>query len=248
MPAARKVTWAELRVGLVVLAGLGVFTFAASLGRNLFTAQTRYVTYLPDVAGLQIALVIRLEPRRVDLLNLVTEHVDLPSPFPLAFCQHAQLTEQDRASVDSLGDLSAKRGQRGPTERVEQLEVDGRPKQPLALMLPGDFHDQVPEFAQHADGGRAAVDPRAGATLRGDLAGYDELIGVESRLPQPPARRPISVDVEARLDARAARARPDEVARHSRAERRRQSVNDHGLAGAGLPGQDVETRAEFQGG
>src|SRR3990172_7081284 len=50
MPAARKVTWAELRVGLVVLAVLGVFTFAASLGRNLFTAQTRYVTYLPDVS------------------------------------------------------------------------------------------------------------------------------------------------------------------------------------------------------
>ena len=63
MPAARKVTWAELRVGLVVLAGLavlGVFTFAASLGRNLFTAQTRYVTYLPDVAGLQPGSPVRL--------------------------------------------------------------------------------------------------------------------------------------------------------------------------------------------
>jgi phospholipid/cholesterol/gamma-HCH transport system substrate-binding protein len=63
MPAARKVTWAELRVGLVVLAALavlGAFTFAASLGRNLFTSQTRYVTYLPDVAGLQPGAPVRL--------------------------------------------------------------------------------------------------------------------------------------------------------------------------------------------
>lgn len=63
MPASRTVTWAELRVGLMVLASLavfGVFVFAAAQGRELFASKTRYLTYLPDVAGLQPGSPVRL--------------------------------------------------------------------------------------------------------------------------------------------------------------------------------------------
>lgn len=63
MPASRSVTWAELRVGLLVLAALvilGVFVFAASGGGRWFAFRTEYVTYLPDVAGLQVGSPVRL--------------------------------------------------------------------------------------------------------------------------------------------------------------------------------------------
>lgn len=63
MPASGKVTWAELRVGILVIAALcvlGVFAFAASQGGRLFADKTRYVTYLPDVAGLQPGSPVRL--------------------------------------------------------------------------------------------------------------------------------------------------------------------------------------------
>jgi len=63
MPASRSVTWAELRVGLLVVAALvilGVFVFAATAGGRWFAPRTEYVTYLPDVAGLQVGSPVRL--------------------------------------------------------------------------------------------------------------------------------------------------------------------------------------------
>lgn len=63
MRAQQTVTWAELRVGLMVLTALfvlGVFVFAAAQGQELFVSKNRYVTYLPDVAGLQAGSPVRL--------------------------------------------------------------------------------------------------------------------------------------------------------------------------------------------
>lgn len=63
MRGPQGLRWAELRVGLTVLASLAVFSvfvFAASQGRELFVSKSRYVTYLPDVAGLQTGSPVRL--------------------------------------------------------------------------------------------------------------------------------------------------------------------------------------------
>lgn len=63
MPCSRQTTWAELRVGLLVLVALailGTFVFSASQFERLFTPRTAYVTYLPDVAGLQAGSPVRL--------------------------------------------------------------------------------------------------------------------------------------------------------------------------------------------
>lgn len=62
---ARKgqVTWAELRVGLFVvftLTLLGAFTFYVTGGGALFSAQSSYVTYLPNVSGLKSGAPVRL--------------------------------------------------------------------------------------------------------------------------------------------------------------------------------------------
>ena len=63
MRAQQTVSWAELRVGVLVLASLAVistFVFAAGQGREFFVSKNRYVTYLPDVAGLQAGAPVRL--------------------------------------------------------------------------------------------------------------------------------------------------------------------------------------------
>jgi len=63
MRAQRTVTWVELRVGLMVLTSLvvfSVFVFAASQGREFFVSKNHYATYLPDVAGLQAGSPVRL--------------------------------------------------------------------------------------------------------------------------------------------------------------------------------------------
>lgn len=89
MPASRKITWAELRVGLLVLAALavlGVFVFAASQGRRLWATQTHYVTYLPDVAGLQPGSPVRLVGFAVGSV----ESVGL-SPFRQDPSRHAEV-------------------------------------------------------------------------------------------------------------------------------------------------------------
>lgn len=63
MRASQSIAWAELRVGLLVvsaLAVLGIFIFAASEMGRWFTPRAHYVTYLPDVAGLQVGSPVRL--------------------------------------------------------------------------------------------------------------------------------------------------------------------------------------------
>jgi phospholipid/cholesterol/gamma-HCH transport system substrate-binding protein len=47
-------------MALATLAVLGVFVFAATQGGELFVSKNHYVTYLPDVAGLQAGSPVRL--------------------------------------------------------------------------------------------------------------------------------------------------------------------------------------------
>jgi len=63
MPASKAVTWAELRVGLLVVAAilvLGFFIIYATSGRPWFASEVHYVTYLPDVGGFQRGSPVRL--------------------------------------------------------------------------------------------------------------------------------------------------------------------------------------------
>jgi phospholipid/cholesterol/gamma-HCH transport system substrate-binding protein len=63
MHTSRQVKWVELRVGLFVLMALGmmsVFVFYLTQAGQFFTRETRYVTYLPDAAGLENGAPVRL--------------------------------------------------------------------------------------------------------------------------------------------------------------------------------------------
>jgi len=63
MRNAKQVSWSELRVGLFVLMALGmasVFVFYMTQAGQFFARETRYVTYLPDAAGLERGAPVRL--------------------------------------------------------------------------------------------------------------------------------------------------------------------------------------------
>ncbi len=63
MRASKEVSWGELRVGLFVIMALGmasVFVFYLTQAGAFFTREVRYVTYLPDAAGLEKGAPVRL--------------------------------------------------------------------------------------------------------------------------------------------------------------------------------------------
>lgn len=81
MPARKAVTWAELRVGVLVLATialLAVFVFYATGGGRILASQTDYRTYLPDVAGLKPGAPVRLAGLEVGTV----QQVRLTAEFP----------------------------------------------------------------------------------------------------------------------------------------------------------------------
>lgn len=104
MRTPRPVTWAELRVGLMVLAAvivLGAFLFYASSGQRLFARETHYVTYLPDVAGLQSGSPVRLAGVTVGAVEAVSlsEYADDPKRHAAVqirvYSEHAEKIRTD---------------------------------------------------------------------------------------------------------------------------------------------------------
>ena len=83
---------------------------------------------------------------------------------------------------------------------------------------------------QGAGRGQRAVDERAAAALRGDLAPHQQLF---------PAA------LEDRFDGRGVFAGADEVAGRAPAEQQADRLDENGLAGAGFAGQDVQAGVEL---
>jgi phospholipid/cholesterol/gamma-HCH transport system substrate-binding protein len=77
MPARKAVTWAELRVGLLVLITLAIvatFVFYVTGEGVLFANQISYITYLPDVAGLKPGAPVRLAGFEVGVVESIGLH------------------------------------------------------------------------------------------------------------------------------------------------------------------------------
>ncbi|MEX2261825.1 MAG: MlaD family protein [Bryobacteraceae bacterium] len=63
MPAAKKVSWAQLRVGVMALAAMvivGVLIFLLTGGGNIFSSSATLRTYLPDSSGMGQGAPVRL--------------------------------------------------------------------------------------------------------------------------------------------------------------------------------------------
>ena len=117
-------------------------------------------------------------------------------------------------------------------ESVEQVEVRVGIEQGLVLVLAVKVDEAGGQVAQRGGRREGAVDERAAAALRGDLAADEQFV----------ARRLV---LEDRLERGAVLARPDEVGRGAAAEEQADRLDEDRLAGAGFAGQDVEARAEL---
>ena len=114
-----------------------------------------------------------------------------------------------------------------PAERVEQVALPALVEQPLLVVLAVDL-DERPDLLGEAGGGHRRVVEAGGRAAAGrDLADRDERLGQA---------------VEQRLDPGGLGAVADQRRVRARAERQPQRIDEQALAGAGLAGDDVETR------
>ena len=103
-----------------------------------------------------------------------------------------------------------------------------RIEQRLVLVLAVELDEAAGQLLERAGGRERAVDERAAAPLRGDLAADEQLLAAA---------------LEDGLDGGGVLAGADEVARGAAAEQQSDGLDENRLAGAGLAGQDVEARA-----
>ncbi len=106
-----------------------------------------------------------------------------------------------------------------------------RIEQRLMLVLAVQLDQARGQILERAGGRERAVDERAAAALRGDLAPDEQFVAV--RLSK------IASTVGDLF------AGPDEVAGGAAAEQQADGLDEDRLAGAGLAGQDVEARLEL---
>jgi phospholipid/cholesterol/gamma-HCH transport system substrate-binding protein len=73
MAQRKQLTWTELRVGLLVLTGLGILvvTILYVTGAELLTAKYRLRTFLPEVEGLKVGAPVRLDGVQVGNVDLI---------------------------------------------------------------------------------------------------------------------------------------------------------------------------------
>ena len=117
-------------------------------------------------------------------------------------------------------------------ERVQEIPLDRRSREPELLALPVDGDEVGPALGEPGQGNGLAVQPCRGAT-RLDLSDEGQLvIGARS--------------AEHGLDPRALRSFPDHPGGDAAAGRREERVDEHRLSGAGLAGEHREARAEFE--
>src|SRR5690349_1549537 len=108
--------------------------------------------------------------------------------------------------------------------------MDARVEKRLVLVLAVEFDKSLRKIPQRAGGRERTVDERAAASLGSDLA-TDHHLGVAV--------------LEDRLDGGDRLARADEVSRRAAAEEQAHRLDEHGLAGARLAGQDVQPLVEL---
>ena len=133
-------------------------------------------------------------------------------------------------------------------EGVEDVALRVGVEQRLGLVLAVEVHQERAELAEDRRGGRAAVDPGARAALGRDLAAHDDarVLDVEAeRFDLAPGAAVEAL--EGAFDDRLGGAGTNAAARGPLAEEKSERVDEHGLAGAGLTGEDVEAGAEVEG-
>src|SRR2546427_10418203 len=110
----------------------------------------------------------------------------------------------------------------------------------LFRSLAVQVHEQGAELGQDAHSGGAAVDPGAGAAFRRDLALQDEAPVLRLHAEVGEGRHAF----KRAFDHGLWRAGAHDIGRGALAEQQGEGVDEHGLAGAGLAGEDVQAGDE----
>src|SRR2546425_838737 len=194
----------------------------------------------------QPLLLARAQPRGVQLGHLEAQEVlALRAVAPGAA---AALEVLPRLAVlgEERGEALAQR--LGVGEPVQQVELARGLEQALVLVLAVDLDERVPEALEQADRHRRVVDERAVAAAARELATHHDLalLHRESRLVER-GRHAAVGHGEHRFHGGALGVGADHVGRGAAAARQEEGVDQDGLAGAGLAGEDVEAGGEGDG-
>ena len=131
---------------------------------------------------------------------------------------------------------------------IENVALGVCVQQRLGLVLAMEIHQHRTQIGENTYGGGAAVDPGTRAAFGGDLTPDDHaaLIGIESQLLQLRERSGREL-LEHTLDDAACRAGANLRRIGALAQQEGECIHQHGLAGPGFAGEDIEAWTERQG-
>ena len=128
---------------------------------------------------------------------------------------------------------------------VQHVQVPSGVEQAAPIRLALDLDQHAADAREQGDARRRVVDERAAAPVGADDAAHQELaVMVEVVLGQQRADRIGLPDIEGGGDAGALAAARHDAGRGAVAERQAERIQQDGLAGAGLPGEDRHSLAE----
>ena len=197
----------------------------------------------PVPLGAQRLLLVLARPGGLDLVELEREQVELSIARPGQLLELrdalAQVTHLLVRGADALAELEL----RGAAVAVEDVELRRRDHQLSVLVLPVEREQAAAELAQVARRSRSGRRCTRGCGRRATRAG-------RARAPRRPRGiRSSSVRLEPRrarehaFDVRLGRAGADDAAARAAAQQQIERVRQQRLAGAGLPGEDVQSGA-----
>jgi hypothetical protein len=199
----------------------------------------------PPRLDFELRVLAEPEPRRADLLYHVPQVIRPPAHFVPPGRELGLLAFEARHRRPARGHFAAL--DRGVGEAVEHVPLAVGLEQRVGVVLAVEIHQAAAQLGQGADRGGTAVHPRPGTALRRHVAADDQtpLLGLEAQAVQHRAQR-VGHRLEHRLHRGAGRARTHLSRVGPRTQQQPQRVHQHGLPGAGFPGQHVEARPRWQ--
>ncbi len=146
-----------------------------------------------------------------------------------------------------MGDLTGRQFGAMAAIAIEMIAMGGRIEQALGLELTFDFHQAIAQSAQQTDADRLIVDEGPRAAITGQLPAQDQtVIRLDSLVLQDRQRRMLVGQRKFGCDGGLGGTLPDQPGFGTSAQGQSQCVEQDGLAGPGLAGQDGEASIEGQ--